>query len=312
MTGRDHYWRDAIVQELRRVTVDEGFEAFDDLSLSGEAVTGTEVVEHVDRFPMGGRYRLVRVRAAERLREKDAKVIAAYAEAPAPRSKLILVCQQSKAPIIAALRRVALHLDCPAPRDYQLAGWLEGHARRLGLTLEAGAAQALAQMMGEDFIAVMSEMQRAIIEAGGRKPVVTCSRIRQIGAKGRDANPFHFSEAILSGEPVRAIRILRDLHDAGGSGYAILGMLESQLRRFLEMRSRVDAGESARRVVQSTSAVLPASIKNRLARELESFDRSRLARAFAIARSTDRAIKSYGSASELGHMEMLVWRMCAR
>ena len=311
VTGRDTFTRDAVLEELRRCVLTEGFESFDEIVLSAESHSGEQVVSQAEALPMGGRYRLIRVRRAQKFKEKDAGVIAAYAESPAPTARLVLICDESKGPLVSKLKKVAAHLDCPPPRDYQLSRWIEAQAQRLGITLHTDAARALGEIMGENFIGAMSVLNRAAVHRDNDHSAITREEIEALAGQGRDTNPFHLGDAILSREPVRAIRILRSLYETGGTGYMILAMLEGQLRRFLGMRSRVDAGEPARSVVESTSPTLPPGVKARLTEQLETFDMPRLTRAFRIARETDRAIKSHGSGSEASYMEALVWRICA-
>lgn len=316
VTGQDYFSRDAILEELRRALVAEGFEAFNYASVSGEEVDASRVTSQAEMMPMGGTHRMILVRRADRVREREVETLAGYAASPSSSTCLVFVFDQAKGALLTALKKHAVLLEFKPPRDYQLARWLQAQAVRIGLSLDADAARALADLMGENYVGAMSELQVAALAAraggrGGGKPKVTRALIEAIAARGHDTNPFHLGDAVLSREPHRAIRIMRDLYDAGGTGYMILGLLESQLRRFLAMRGRVDRGEPARMVVQSTSPTLPPDVKTRLTRQLESFDESRLIEAFRIARETDRAIKGYGSGAELGHMESLVWRICA-
>ncbi len=316
VTGQDYFSRDAIIDELRRTIVSEGFEAFNYASLSGEEVDGSGLVNQAEMLPMGGTHRMILVRRADRVRERDVGALAEYAPSPCAGTCLVFVFDQAKGSLLTALKKHAVLLDFKPPRDYQLSRWLQAQAIRIGVALDTDAARALADLMGENYVGAMSELQVAALgaRAGGRtrgKPRVTRALIEEIVARGHDTNPFHLGDAVLSREPYRAIRIMRDLYDAGGTGYMILGLLESQLRRFLSMRARVERGEPARMVVQATSPTLPPDVKTRLTRQLESFDEPRLIEAFRIARETDRAIKGYGSGAELGHMESLVWRICA-
>jgi len=309
LTGRDIYTRDAMLAEIHEAAVTEGYEAFDDVVLHGDAASGDEVVLQAEVLPMGGRCRLVRVLRADALREKDAQAVAEYAQNPAPRSCLVLVAEDAKSPIVTALKGTT-RLEFPPPRDYQLARWLEMQAAREKIPIESGTAQALAELMGESFIAAMSELRRAgVALAPGQR--ITRAMVEEMASHGRDTNPFHLGDAILSREPVRAVRILRSLRDAGTTGYAALGMLEGQLRRFLKLRGQVDAGRSAQSVVQDNSPTLPPAIKARLVKQLTSFDTERVVEAFRVVRETDLAIKTGGSAAEPGHMEALVWRLCS-
>jgi len=309
VTGKDLFTRDAMLAMIREAAVDKEFGAFDDVLVHGDSASGDDIVLQAEVLPMGGRCRLVRVPRAEALREKDAKIVAEYAENPAPRSCLVLIAEDGRSPIVSALKS-GTRLEFAPPRDYQLARWLEMQAEREKIPIESGTAQALAELMGESFIAAMSELRRAAVSLPPGKRV-TRAMVEEMASAGRDTNPFHLGDAILSREPVRAVRILRSLRDAGKTGYQVLGMLESQLRTFLKRRAEVDAGRSPQSVVQSNSPTLPPSIKARLAKQLASFDTERVVAAFRIVRETDLAIKTGGSAAEPGHMEALVWRLCS-
>jgi DNA polymerase III delta subunit len=314
ITGRDLYTRDAFLAELRALLVPEGFEAFNAAFLWGDEATGADIVSHAQMLPMlatpEGR-RFVLVRRADRLKEADAAAMEDYAAAPADTACVALVFEQGKAPVLAALKAWGTHLDFGAPRDYQLSRWLEAQAHRLKIAMEPDAARALAAMYGEDHIGAMSALQRAALEAGGGRPKVTRRLLEAQSTRDRDANRFHLADAILARDPARALTVLRNLDEAGETGFVLLGLVEGQLRRFLKMRGEMAAGEPARAVVRRNSPTLPPSIQDRLARQLESFDEARLVEAFRIARETDRAIKGAGSGNTLAHMESLVWRIAS-
>ena len=314
VTGRDLFTRDAFVEELRRLLVDEGFEAFNNVTLWGEETSGARIASQAEVLPMmagpDGR-RFVLVRRADRLKEADAAPLAEYAAAPSPSTCVVLVFDQGKAPVLSALRDGVDFVDFPPPRDYQLARWLEGQARRLGVALDPEAARLLGGLFGEDHVGAMSALQRAVLEAAGPKPRVTRALVEAQAVRDRDANRFHLADAILGREPARALTILRNLNEAGETGYMLLGLIEGQLRRFLKMRAAMDAGRPARMVVKDSSPTLPPQVQDRLARQLESYDQPRLVEAFRIARRTDRAIKGAGSGNALAHMESLVWRMAS-
>jgi len=316
ITGQDYFSRDAIIDALRDALVPEGLEGFNATSIPGEELDAGDLVNQAGMLPMGGTHRWILVRRADRVREREVETIAAYAAAPSPTTCVVFVFDSAKGSLLTALKKSSVAMDFKPPRDYQLARWLEAQAARLGVALDTDAARALADLMGENYVGAMSELQTAALCAPrgsgrGSKPRVTRALVERVVGRGHDTNPFHLGDAVLGREPVRAVRIMRDLYDAGGTGYMILGLLESQLRRFIQMRARVDGGEPARNVIQSTSPTLPPDVKNRLTRQLESFDEPRLVEAFRIARETDRAIKSYGSGAELSHMESLVWRICS-
>lgn len=307
VTGRDYFSRDAILEELRKALVAEGFELFNYAAFSGEELSGAELADQADMMAMGGGCRHLLVRRAEKIREKEIEPLQRYAASPSPSTSVVFVFEELKGTAWTSLGKTLPVMEFPAPRDYQLARWLDAQARRLKVALEPDAGRLLAELRGDDHVAAYSDLLRAALEAAGGR--VTRAVVAEILARGRDTNVFHLTDAVMSREPVRATKILRDLHEGGSSGYAIIGLLESQLRKFLKMRAKMAGGAPARGVVQSESPMLPPDVKARLVRQLESFDERRLVEAFGALRRTDRAIKSTGSGSELAHMESLVWRI---
>src|SRR5262245_3120644 len=80
VTGRDTFTRNWLIAGLRSALVPAGFEAFNYAALSGEEVAGEELILRVGVLPMGGSHRLIVVRRAERIREREAQAIAGYAK----------------------------------------------------------------------------------------------------------------------------------------------------------------------------------------------------------------------------------------
>ncbi len=308
VTGRDVFARDALAAGLLAALVTEGLEPFNYAALSGEEVAGDDLADRARVLPMGGGARLILVRRADRIRAGETEPLAAYAADPSPTTCLLLAFDAGRAPALEALKAGGVLVDLPAPRDYQLARWLEGTARGLGISLDAGAARALAERCGDDFVAAVSDLRVASLATKGK---VTRASIEALGGRARDTNAFHLADALLSREPARAVRLLRDLHDEGQAGFLLLGMVEGQLRRLLRMRAKADAGLSPQAAVRSESPTLPPAALARIAGQVASFDEPRLIEAFRLARAADRSIKGGGSGGELAHMEWLAWRMAA-
>src|SRR5262245_33012185 len=189
VTGHDYYSRDAILAELRRLLVAEGFEAFDAAAISGEEVAGEGFADQAEMLPMGGMAggrRFLLVRRAEKIKERELPALSRYAASPAPTCCAVLVFTETKGPVLTALKKTAPVLDLPAPRDYQMARWLETQARRLRVPIEADAARAIAERAGEDHVEAMSELEKAALAGGGRK--ITRAMIEDLAGPGRDTN----------------------------------------------------------------------------------------------------------------------------
>ncbi len=313
MTGGERFSRERDLRALRAACSTEGLDEFNSLVLFGDDASGDAIVRHAETLPFGAPRRFVLVRRAGKLAAREMEAIARYAEAPSATTCLVFVCDEGKAPILTALSGNATVVTYAVPRDYQLAQWIQRQAANDSIVLDEPAARLIADLAGGSHIRAHAALELAAVgarAAGPRdKPRVTAALVATVVTGGPDENPFHLNDALLSREGARTVSLLRDRLAADDSGYALLGRLEAQLRRQMEMRAAVEAGATPRAVIQARSPMLPPAIKSRLVSQLESFDTQRLIEAMRLARKTDRAIKSWGSGNEAAHLEALLWRI---
>ena len=117
--------------------------------------------------PGGGK--LVVAEGVERWRKDDVDAIVAYLRDPVPRSVLALVAEgalKSDALVDAAARAGdVLRFDVPKPRD--LSVWVRAEFKRLGASVDADAARALIEVVGDDVNALAVEIDKLVTWADG-------------------------------------------------------------------------------------------------------------------------------------------------
>ena len=107
VTGQDWFSRDAVLAELRKTIVAEGFEGFDASTAGGEEITGEGLVNQADMLAMGGMAggsRYILVRRAEKIKERELEPLSRYAASPGPGSCLVLVFDEAKGAVLTALK----------------------------------------------------------------------------------------------------------------------------------------------------------------------------------------------------------------
>jgi DNA polymerase-3 subunit delta len=135
-----------------------------------EAVTGVDAVAACNAlglFGGDGGGRLVVIERAERWKAADVDAIAEYLESPAPGAVLALVGDEplkGRLPEVVAKHGKVLAYEAPRPRD--LPSWVRDHFERRGVRVHGGAAQALVELVGEDSVALETEIDKIAAWAG--------------------------------------------------------------------------------------------------------------------------------------------------
>lgn len=142
--------------------------------LSADVVSGADAVAACNAIGLfgtdeGETGRLTVVEGVERWRQEDVEAVGGYLENPAPGNVLALVADAP--PKIGALVQAAeragqvLQFDVPKPRDPSV--WVRSEFERLGARADADAARALVEIVGDDVIALASEVEKTAAWARG-------------------------------------------------------------------------------------------------------------------------------------------------
>jgi DNA polymerase III subunit delta len=139
--------------------------------LSAESVSGSDAVAACNALGLfgddGGR--LVVVEGVERWTAEDADAVAAYLRDPVAGSVLALVAEANPktAALVQACERggQVLRFDVPKPRDPSV--WVRSEFERLGARVDADAARALVEIVGDDVLELAAEAKKIAIWAAG-------------------------------------------------------------------------------------------------------------------------------------------------
>ncbi len=188
-------------------------------------------------YPVMAERRVVVVRSFEKLAENRA--FKEYAERPNPTAVVLLLCTGKpnlSAHPYRALREHAVAVEFKPLYDRQMPGWIDSRARTLGVKMEPGAAQMLAQEVGTDLRTAAVELDKLVAYIGGRTNV-TEEDVLTAGGHLREFNVFELQKAVGEGDRVRATaiveRLLQQASSRRGEALMVVTMLS---RYFLKLR----------------------------------------------------------------------------
>jgi DNA polymerase-3 subunit delta len=167
LTGND---RPKIVRALRRLRARFGDESVE--QLTGDAASGADAVAACNAlglFAGGEGGRLIVVEGVERWRKADVEAVTTYLADPVPGAVLALVAGETLrsdalGKAVGSVGKV-LTFDAPKPRD--LPSWVRAQFEARGATIDADAARALVEIVGDDLAALATEADKIATWAAG-------------------------------------------------------------------------------------------------------------------------------------------------
>lgn len=154
-----------------------------------------------------------------------------------------------------ALRQRALETSFQLPSAWDGAGLVElvaRTARELGVTLAAGAAEALAEAIGSDSARLSSELEKLALYSG-EAPVQVAAVMALVG--GHSTTALAVGDALLEGNAGEAIALVDDLLQAGEPALRLVASLTSQVRGWLWVCLLESRGEQDVTVIAKAAGI---------------------------------------------------------
>jgi DNA polymerase III subunit delta len=243
-------------------------------------------------LPMFARRRLVVVRDIGELPADQQAPLIEYLRDPNPSTVLILVLSgkiDGRLKFIQALRKGGYLHEFSSLRDWQLADWIMGEARRRRLRLEPEAARGLAEAAGPDLGRLAMCLEQVALHAGPDAPI-TALDVEAVIPESRARGVFELTKAIGAGQPERALDLLGNLLRNREPALRIQFMLLRQLRQIWRAkeldRAGAPRGEMASRVGLSPHFLDDVLVPARRMSE------AALGRSFELLYQADRNLKS--------------------
>lgn len=226
-----------------------------------------DVLAAAEQVPWSGGRRLVVARDLALLRppsgasdataggegaDGDVAALERYLAAPAAHTVLVFVApavDRRRAAARLLLQRAAV-VECQAPPERDLPGWIVREVARRGGQIENRAALMLAQRVGRNLMRLDRELDKLMAHAEGG--VIGAAAVEALVPAAAEVRVFDLLDALGDGDPGAALAAARRLMDAGENPVGLLALLARHVRRVLETGLRLERGAT------------PADIQQRL------------------------------------------------
>jgi DNA polymerase III subunit delta len=286
---------------LRRLRARFGDESVE--VLAAESASGEDAVAACNALGLfaGGGGRLVVVESVERWKAPDADAVAAYLREPVPGAVLALVAEEppakgSKLPEIVSANGQVLAYDAPKPRD--LPGWVRARFESVGVQVDAEAARALVEIVGDDVGALAVETEKIAAWAGDE--AVGRRHVEELAAPAQEASAWAVTDAWGARDLSRALAACEADLEHGEEPFVVAMRLAGQVALVRSVQALVGEGLGARDIAKRLRKH-EFRVRKALA-HAENYSRDELDAAVVRLASLDAALK--GESRLAGEIEL--------
>lgn len=250
------------------------------------------VLDSARTLPMFAKRRLIIARGLDEVKADELAPLVDYIADPNPSTCLVLVAAakfDGRLKIFQALRKAGFLHEFARLRDWQLAEFITGEARRRKLSIDADAARALADSAGPELGRINLCLEQVALFAGeGTR--ITAAHVEAVVPESRERGIFELTKAIGAGQRQAALSLLANLLKHREPPLRIQFMLVRQLRQIWRAKE-LDAQGAPRPEIASRVGIAPHFLDDVLvpARRMSV---AALERSFELLYEADKRLKS--------------------
>lgn len=188
---------------------------------------------------------------------------------------------------VQALVSVGVWVNAPVIESRALPRWIEDRAASLGLRLEKGCAQWLAEHVEGNLIAARQELEKLVLLADGQ--AVTLALLQSCVANVARYNVFDLGLAMLGGQSDTVMRMLDGLAAEGEAPTLVLWAITEEIRNLQNLQNHLNNGIRMQEALKLCRLWGPKA--DIIDRALARLPKERLRMLSHRAAQTDRVIK---------------------
>jgi len=280
--------------------------------LVGKEIKGDAVVREARTMPMFSPWRVLLLRQLQQANAAELEPLVPYLKSPSPSSCLLLFSTtkpDGRTTFGKALAKAGPVVECRHPYDNQIPAILRTMARKRQVRLTRDVEVYLAEVVGNDLLALDDALERLRLYAGAQG-TIDLSTARTCVADTRVHEIWDLTTAIGERKLEKALKVLGKLRAEGLEAGRALPMLARTVRQLWTVRA-LPADKQKPDALAATLG-LPLFVARNLAAQASRFSGEDLARAIQALHEADLTLKSSelpAAVREWVVLEELVWSL---
>jgi DNA polymerase-3 subunit delta len=253
--------------------------------LEGDTADPENVAAVVSAMTLAMSRRFIVVEGVERWKETDVAPIAGILKDPPPETTVVFFAREegrSKAPkaLHDAVKKAGGTIDSEMNvKPWKLPEWVGDEARKLGLTLDQGAAKALITHVGDRQQRLLRELEKLQLDLGDGA-TISADDVEELTANSAERKVWSLADALVAADSAAATGLYVELRARGQGGFGLQRTMTKRLQEALAVAIRLDAGESAGEVRKTLR--MPPKAASLFIADVQRLDRDRLRKAVQL------------------------------
>lgn len=307
--GDETFLIDEALAQLEVAALGDGLRDFNLNTFYGSEVEAAQIRDAVETLPMMSQVRVVVVKDAHELGDKDWELLWPLVDEPVNTTALICVgskIDKRKKHIKRFMDRGVV-VEFKRPFDNQIPDWIRTIAKKHSLQLSADAVDLMHQLVGSNLQDINGELTK-LAQYLGEKKKASADDIMKVVSHVRLDSVFDLTDAIGRNDRARALTCLANLLDNGQNEVGVLALISRHVRILRLVSDGLKEGLSGQRLA-SRAGVSPYFLKSYVDQARE-WNSTKIDRTFEALLDTDRALKSSPVASHIW-LENFIVQTCS-
>ena len=237
LSGDEEFFIEEAIEYVKNEKLNESLKDFNYDAFYGRETEVSKIYDIIETLPMMAGTRLVMVRRAHELKDKDWQTLMPILRNPVPSTFLVFIGDKpdGRKNIIKEVLKSVTHFHFTKPFDSEFPQWVKYICKKYGLKIDDDAIQLLMQIVGPNLLEIKNEILKLGQYVGEKKPI-TAGDVMHVASRIKLQNVFNLTEAIGKCDQSRALMCLADLLDNGQNEVSILSMVHRHVRLLRQTR----------------------------------------------------------------------------
>ncbi len=290
--GEETYFIDQCTNLIKERALGTGISDFNfDLFYAGQSKV-VDVLQAVETLPMMSAWRLVFLKEAHLLKDKDLEALMPLFEKPVLSTCFVLLSPKidRRKKCVKLVETHGQIAEMKSPFENQMDQWVHYIAKQRGLELTPEASFLLLEYLGCQLSEIDREMEKMATYVGSPPRRVEASDVHQVVPRSKAESVFDLADAVASCQLESAMTRLSRLLDQGQSEIGVLALMVRHLRILMNLREGMAEGLGSAGLA-ARAGVPPFFLKKYL-EQAKRWSFEKLESAYRLALQTDRELKS--------------------
>jgi len=308
--GDERYLITKAVSILTKKLMQSGMGDFNLDKLSMTENSMENVLSSAYMLPMMADKRLIIVRDAEKIKEKDSALFLNFMENPVETSCIVFISNKDKVDqrlkFFSRFKKKGQVLEFKPLYESKLPYFINEEVKSLNKIIAGDAVSLLIRNVGNNLFELEAELKKIALGIGEKK-LIEVKDVKEYSSDVRRNTVFEFADSIGNKNLKESLRILKKMLEQGEYVGNVLGAVIRHYNNLFEIRERLDKNEGRDSIAKATR-IHPYFLKNYIS-QANKVSKKDLTKVFDNLLLTDIALKSRKLPNKI-ILEKLLFDLC--